>query len=150
MEEVYSISQQLLTSHILNEDYAIILLTHSQDVADMRDKVIEADNGENPDKWLDASAQVSIPEALQSLREEYLTSIGPLCKDNSPVEIVDAVNEAYKSQIKANHQLGKRIEHKLYSIASNTNTGFRNISTRMDVDAAKISALERTCGDLKK
>ena len=150
MEEVYSISQQLLTSHLPNEDYAAILLTHSQDIADLRDKVVEANNGENPDNWLDASAKVTMLEALQNLREEYLTYVGPLCKDNSPAEIADAVNEAYKSQIKANLQLGKDIEHELHSIASNTYTSFMNISKRLDTDAAKISALERTCGDLKK
>ena len=84
MEEVYSISQQILTSQLPNEDYTAILLTHSQDVVDLRDKVVEEDNGENPDKWLDASAQVTMPEALQYLRNEYLISVGPLYKDNSP------------------------------------------------------------------
>ena len=98
MGEVYSIAQQLLTSQLPNEDYATILLTHSQNVADLRDKIVDADNDENPDKWLDASAQVSMPEALQSIREDYLTSVGPICKDNSPADIADAVNEAYKSQ----------------------------------------------------
>ena len=100
MEDVYSISQQLLTSQLPNEDYAAIFLTHSQDVAELRDKAVEADNGENPDKWLDVSAQVSIPEALQTLREEYLTSVGPLCKDTLTTEIADVVNEAYSHRLK--------------------------------------------------
>ena len=105
---MYSIAQQLLTSQLPNEDYAAILLTHSQYVADLRDKAVEVDNRENPDKWLDANEKVTMPEALQSLREEYLISVGPLCKDNSPAHKADVVNEAYKSQLNNNHQFWQR------------------------------------------
>ena len=121
MEEVYSISQQLLTSQLPNEDYAAI---HSNSFSECcwseGHKVIEANNGENPEKWLDANAKVSMPKALQSLRDEYLTYVGPICKDSSPLVIADVVNEAYKSQIKANHQMGKGISKELNSIESNT------------------------------
>ena len=147
MEEVYSISQQLLTSQLPNEDYASIVLTNSQNVADLREIIVEADNG---NKWLDVNATVSMPEALQSLREEYMTSIGPICKENSPTVIVDAVNEAYKSQIKANHQMGKGIAKELNTTESIIDTSFRNLIKRMDDNSAKIFSVERTCGDLKK
>ena len=50
MEEMYLIAQQLLTSQLPTEDYVVLLLTHYQDVADMRDKAIEIDNRENHDK----------------------------------------------------------------------------------------------------
>ena len=104
---MYSIAQQLLTSQLPNEDYAAIILTHSQDIADMRDKAAADDSRVNPDQWLDENAKVTIPEALQYLREEYLTSVGPICKENSPAHVDEAVNEAYKSQLKANHQFEK-------------------------------------------
>ena len=61
-----------------------------------------------------------MPKALQSLREEYLTSVGPLCKDNSPTHVADAINEAYKSHLKANHQFGKGIAHELNIIETIT------------------------------
>ena len=89
-------------------------------------------------------------EALHSLREEYLTSIGPQCKDNSPAHITDAVNEAYKSQLKSNHQFGKGIAHELNIIETITDKGFKSINNKLALDDAKMSALEGTCGDLKK
>ena len=92
-----STAQQLLTSHIPNEDYSAILLNYAKDVEDIRDKVVDEAGGENPDKWLDEADKVTMPDALRYLREEYLTSVGPICKDNSPAHIADAVNEAYKS-----------------------------------------------------
>ena len=140
MKEMYSIAQQLFTSHLPNEDYASILLSHSQDVVDLRDKVVEVDTRANPDKWLDANEKVTMPEAFQSLREEYLTSVGPMYKDNSPTHIVDAVNEAYKSQLKANHQIGKGIAHELTSLETITDKGLQSINTKLALDDAKISS----------
>ena len=99
---------------------------------------------------MDANVDVSMPEALQPLREEYLTSVGPIGKDNPPTVIADTVNKAYKLQIKENHQMVKGIAKELNSIESITYTCFRNIIKRMDDDSAKIVVVERTCGDLKK
>ena len=94
---IYSTSQQLLTSQIPNEDYAAILLNYAKDIEDIRDMVVDEAEGENPNKWLDVAENVTMHKALQYLREEYLTSVGPVCKDNSHAHIADAVNEAYKS-----------------------------------------------------
>ena len=91
-----------------------------------------------------------MPEAFQSLREEYPTSIGPLCKDNSPAHIVDAVNESYKSQLKVNHQFKKGNANELQIIDTINDKGFQAIKNKMVLDDAKMNALERTCGDLKK
>ena len=66
-----------------------------------------------------------------------------MCKDNSLAHITDAVNEGYKSQLKANHQFGKGIAHI-------TDQGFKSINNKLKLDDAKLFALERTCGDLKK
>ena len=63
-------------------------------MATLRDKIVDEDNTVNLDKWLDANAKVKMPDVLQSLREDYLTSVGPICKDKSPAIIVNTVNEA--------------------------------------------------------
>ena len=106
--------------------------------------------GENTDKWLDASETVTIPEALQYLRGEYLTYVRSICRDNSPYHIVDAFNEAYKSQLKARHHFGKGIAHELSSIEEITEKGLRTITDKMTLDASKLTSLERTNDDLKK
>ena len=76
--------------------------------------------------------------------------IGPIFKDNSPGHIADAVNEAYKSQLKAHHHLGKGLAHELSSIERITYKGFRSITNKFTLDDSRLSALERTSGDLKK
>ena len=96
--------------------------------------------GENPDKWLNAAENVTMPEALQYLREEYLTSVGPVCKDNSHAHIVDAVNEAYKSQLKAQHHICKWIAHELSSIEMITNKGLNpsHISLQLIIPGSQL------------
>ena len=104
----------------------------------------------NPDKWLDANAEFKMPDVLQSLREDYLTFVGPICKDKSPAVIADAVNEAYKSHLKENHQLDKGIATELQSLQSMTDTWFRSIINNMTTEALKVSNIEKSCGDLKR
>ena len=67
----------------------------------------------NHDQCLDQADKVTMKDTLQFLREEYLTSVGPICKDNSPAHIDDVVNEEYKLQLKAPHYIGKRIKIEL-------------------------------------
>ena len=106
--------------------------------------------GENPDKWLDEADKVTMPDALRYLKEEYLTSVGPICKENSLAQIADAVNEAYKSQLKFHHHIGKGIVTDLSSIEMITDKGFRSITNKFTINDSKLSPLERTNGDLKK
>ena len=89
---------------------------------------MEADYEANPNKWLDACAKVTIPEFLQYLMEDFLTFVGPLCKDNSHAHIADVVNEAYKSQLKVNHQLGKGIAKELHTVETITDKGFQVVT----------------------
>ena len=133
-----------------NEDYAEILLTYAQDVEDIRDKVVNEDGGENLDQWLDVAAKAKMPNALKYLRQEYMTSVGPLCKDNSLAHIVDVVNEAYKSQLKANHHLGKGISSELSSMEIIMDKALMDVKDKMTLDDAKMTTLERTNGDLKR
>ena len=50
MEGIYSTTQQLLTSQIPNEDYVAILLSYVEDVENIRDKIVDKEDGLNPDR----------------------------------------------------------------------------------------------------
>ena len=85
MEEVYSISQQLLTSQLPNEDYAAILLTHSQDVADLRDKIAEGDNSGvkiMTNGWMQVQ-KCQFLKPFNHLMEEYLD----LCRTSLQIQL---------------------------------------------------------------
>ena len=133
-----------------NEDYTAILLTYVQDVEETRNKDVNEDGGEYPNQWVDAATKVRILYALQYLREENLTFVGPLCKNNSPAHITDAVNRAYKSQLKANHHLGKGISFKISSLEMIMDKKVREVKDNMTFDDSNLTALERTNGDLKR
>ena len=60
------------------------------------------------------------------------------------------MDEDYKSQLKASHQLGKGMATELHSLKSMTDTWFKFIINNMTTEALKVSNLEKSCGDLKR
>ena len=45
---------------------------------DIREKVVDEEDGLNPDKWLNQAHIVTMKDALRLLRHEFLTFIGPI------------------------------------------------------------------------
>lgn len=105
-----SIVQQLAISTMPNAQYSAILLEHSKDVKEQRAKIVDKEGQDNVDEWLNGSAEFTFDEALQFLRQEYLTILGSNAKDLSPSQIYEAINDVYKSHIKSMHQFGKGID----------------------------------------
>ena len=71
-------------------------MSYIEDIEVIREKAMNEEDGLNPDKWLDQAHPVPMKDDLRFWRQEFMTSIGPIRKVNSPNYIVDAVNEAYK------------------------------------------------------
>ena len=97
VEAMSKIAQHLLTSNLSNSDYEAILLCHKDDMDQAKDKTVNEDERDgNVDAWLSSISEVSMKGALEFLREDYLTTLGSNAKDLSPMEVYEAVNEAYK------------------------------------------------------
>ncbi|KAK1356458.1 hypothetical protein POM88_049714 [Heracleum sosnowskyi] len=121
IDEISRIAQHLLTANLPNSDYEAILLTHKEDVEAQQDKIVdEAQQAGNVDAWLDGKRTVKLKEALAFIREDYLTALGSNAKGLSPAEIYDAVNDVYKSQLKAMHFLGKGLQSEISTIQEET------------------------------
>lgn len=70
----------------------------------------------NPDAWLNASIPVSMNDALQVFKQEYLTSLGSSANELAPEKIYDTINESFKAQLKFNHHLEKVVASELADI----------------------------------
>ncbi|KAK1394320.1 hypothetical protein POM88_013376 [Heracleum sosnowskyi] len=121
IDEISRIAQHLLTANLPNSDYEAILLTHKEDVEAQQDKIVdEAQQAGNVDAWLDGKRTFKLKETLSFLREDYLTALGSNAKGLSPAEIYDAVNDVYRSQLKAMHFLGKGLQSEISTIQEET------------------------------
>lgn len=89
------------------------------------------------------SKDVSLSEALQFIRHEYLTSLGSNEKDLSPTQICDSMNDVYKSQLKAMHHLGKGIQSFLTSNYDFLRGDVKKIADDIKLHFLQISFLNR-------
>ena len=135
--------QQYATGSLSNEDYQAILLAHNEDVQKSRAKnAEEAFQEGNTDEWLDAEAEFSFKDVLRDIRQEYLTALGSNSKNLSPQDVYDAVNEAYKSNLKHMHQLGKGLYHHLKAHRDDVSQEIKQFADRVEARFPQINTLQ--------
>ncbi|KAK1389973.1 hypothetical protein POM88_018151 [Heracleum sosnowskyi] len=142
IDKISKIAQHLLTSNLPNSDYEAILLSHKEDFEAQQAKIVdEAQQDGNVDAWVDGKRTVKLKEALAFLREDYLTALGSNAKSLSPAEIYDAVNEVYKSQLKAMHFLEKGLQSEISTIKEETEHSLVQLRNTYLSDFPKVDGI---------